>query len=193
MIRRLLNLLTALSLLLCVAVVVLWILSYSLRPEVSHVGFDRRAVALHNGSVQFYWLKRFELVPVPQTPGVPAAVLGKPLPYLADRPGWHVGAPGKHQLPAASRAVVVRPLANLGGGAVPHPGVISGGGFEASVWPLAALTAVLPTLWIVRRRGAAAAARRAACGLCPSCGYDLRATTGRCPECGTIAAAAPTE
>jgi hypothetical protein len=189
--RRLLNLLTVLSLVLCVVVVVLWVLSYSLRPEVSHVGFDRRAVALHNGSVQFYWLKRFELVPIPPPPGAPAAVLGKPLPYLGDRPGWHFGAPGKHQLPAASRDVVVRPLAKFGGGAVPDPGVISGGGFEASVWPLAALTAVLPTLRIVRRRGAAAAARRAARGFCPSCGYDLRATPGRCPECGTMAPANP--
>jgi hypothetical protein len=25
---------------------------------------------------------------------------------------------------------------------------------------------------------------RAATGLCPSCGYDLRASLGRCPECG---------
>ena len=109
------------------------------------------------------------------------------MPYLEEPVGWHFAAPGKRLLPPASRDLLVRPLAKLSGGAVPHPGVIEGGGFEMSLWPLAALTASLPALWVVRWRRRMAHARQAARGRCPSCGYDLRATPGRCPECGTIA------
>jgi hypothetical protein len=50
-------------------------------------------------------------------------------------------------------------------------------------WLACVLFAAIPGLWLaaaVRRRF-----RRTA-GLCPACGYDLRASPDRCPECGTL-------
>ena len=51
----------------------------------------------------------------------------------------------------------------------------------APMWALATPFALIPLVHLrrtVRRR------RRATRGLCPSCGYDLRASPETCPECG---------
>jgi hypothetical protein len=52
-------------------------------------------------------------------------------------------------------------------------------------WAVVLSSAVLPAIAcvaLIRRR------RRHAQGCCPTCGYDLRATPDRCPECGTTPA-----
>ena len=44
--------------------------------------------------------------------------------------------------------------------------------------------AVPPALWFTMSYRRRLDRSRAAKGLCPACGYDLRASPGRCPECG---------
>jgi hypothetical protein len=53
-------------------------------------------------------------------------------------------------------------------------------------WFLVGVTAIPPALWTARawkRR------RRRGDGMCPTCGYDLRASPERCPECGAVPSA----
>ena len=56
------------------------------------------------------------------------------------------------------------------------------------LWPAVALTTPLPAVWAFKWARRRQRRRRRARGLCPRCGYDLRATPGRCPECGAAAA-----
>jgi hypothetical protein len=62
----------------------------------------------------------------------------------------------------------------------------------AATWrALIGYPALAPFVWITNRAVRTAwrrhrSARRRARGLCPTCGYDLRASGERCPECGAI-------
>jgi hypothetical protein len=53
--------------------------------------------------------------------------------------------------------------------------------WTAPHWVLALAAAALPLAWSVQLF---CRPRRIPLGLCPTCGYDLRAGPDRCPECG---------
>jgi hypothetical protein len=57
-------------------------------------------------------------------------------------------------------------------------------GFQVPLWAIALLSAVAPALWLARAHLRSRQTRRRQAGLCPGCGYDLRASPERCPECG---------
>ncbi|HSU65984.1 MAG TPA: zinc ribbon domain-containing protein [Tepidisphaeraceae bacterium] len=58
--------------------------------------------------------------------------------------------------------------------------------WSTPLWRLAGVTAFLPLTWCLwHSLPAARRGSRLRAGLCPSCGYDLRASADRCPECGT--------
>ncbi len=57
--------------------------------------------------------------------------------------------------------------------------------FSVPCWLILLATAFLPALWLWRRIRHAQYRWH---GLCPKCGYDLRASKERCPECGTAIA-----
>jgi hypothetical protein len=57
-------------------------------------------------------------------------------------------------------------------------------GVRLPYWALAAATGLLPAAYVVATARRRRKRRRQGRGLCPACGYDLRATPDRCPECG---------
>ena len=165
--RRMLNLLTALPLVLCVAIVLLWVSSYRVCLMVTHVGAHGRSLwaESHRGAVFFTLHRTTTSIGVSDPP-----------------PGWdfdisaadevvvyetNAGVPVRRWVPLRVFFDVFPMDTHVA--VVPH-------------WvPLVALTA-LPAAGLLRRLRRD---RRRRFETCASCNYDLRATPGRCPECGT--------
>jgi hypothetical protein len=167
--RRLLNLLTALSLLLCVAVCVLW-------------------VGSHRGGATVTWAGGGRWCFVTVYPGYVIA---------GDVPDPSGSGGGLRSLPRAVEMNVSWPrttrsysVAGVGYTTSPIPGGGADRYLAVPFWLLVTLPAPLPAVWAAasarRRLRVRIAAHRSGLGRCASCGYDLRATPERCPECGAM-------
>jgi hypothetical protein len=175
--RRLANLVTAVSLLLCAAVAAVWVRSYWTSQFVCRYGADDRDLQLiiATGRVNLEW----------STPAA-ESIVSRGVPGLRAY-SFAVFDYRTHvdRAPMLGRTDIRRRW--------------DGAGFSwftnatdarrwwwvtVPCWALI-LTASAPTA--ARAVGAArrwGRRRRHRLGNCPQCGYDLRATPGRCPECG---------
>jgi hypothetical protein len=163
MTRLLLNLLTALSLLLCVAMCVLWVRS-CWRSDA--LGYEQRCT--EEDPHGDYWLNSSRgrmtfMTAMLDTDGKETG------------PFWHTDPPGDpYRWDQEGSYVLAWSLENYPGQSMvstPH-------------WVVAALLAIVPAAVVLARF---VRTRRRLQGLCTSCGYDLRATPDRCPECGRAA------
>ena len=195
--RHLLNLLTPLSLALFVVVAALWVRSYFVYEHVGRITPDHgaRIVRSASGRLHFarhsWWDHTFSMTGewehhrgVQASDDWPQREYQRPedetlgfAHYVGTAYSW----PG-HIYPNVNPLVTPRSdprwwRDNYNAWVVPH-------------WALATLTGALPAWWLRRHPPrtweSPPARRRRARGLCPRCGYDLRATPERCPECGAV-------
>ena len=173
--RRLFNLLTLLSLVICVAAVTLWVRSYRWMDQLrwwsppdtvlaACSDHGRVALALAVGLRHSKWGCEREARDVAGQPGV--------WERDAHSANYHVGVLGFGYANADRVEGIAERLRLV---TLPH-------------WFLCLALAALPVVRLartLRRR------RHAAAGLCVRCGYDLRASPGRCPECGETVASNP--
>jgi hypothetical protein len=172
--RRLLHLLTALSLLLCVVVATLWLRSsMGMQAHAFSSDTGKGCVASDAGGVALAYLHE----------GITATAETSPVFWdwasatqgggLLTKLGFGHGTVSAYrQVPMLSGIAILGRLFQT---------PVAAQYVRVPWWSLLLATALAPTgrlLSVARRR------RRTRRSLCASCGYDLRATPDRCPECG---------
>lgn len=183
------RILRVLSIVACVAIVVLWVRSYWVGENVSYhtVAGDRCSVTAGRGT----FMAEF------QSNVVYFAANDRPVPGLAYRDR---GAPsdfGALQWQTATqwRAAGFGLVINRGSGVRRSEWAMRPGGWQNTVvlipfWTLlvgAAVPIVTSAIAFLRQRRGSESPR------CAGCGYDIRATPDRCPECGKSVPIAPAE
>ena len=175
MIRRLFTILSAASLVLCVAACVLWAWSYAQLTSVSWADAARTrsyAVVCSRGGVAVVVGRARPEQLVPEPGGTSAVNLTDPF-DVGDAwrqgqygPAWGGFGVGRQRDSAVDYRLAMVPL-----------------------WLVAATALLPPAAWAARRHRRSRIERRLAAGQCVACGYDLRATPeqgkallGRCPD-----------
>ena len=186
--NRLLNVLSLLSLLLCVAVCVLWVRSHAVIDELSYFtyvrarGNDGVFAVSFAGTVMVYW-DHYDFPPADRSAFIERASGGR----IASMFQWNVSRYGDPEEYRQNRN-------NFGLGWFDFDVDRQGAMWKTNGISCTRRTVRMPqgVVAIAFLVGPAAVIwrqfrlrRRRRGGLCPSCGYDLRATPARCPECGS--------
>ena len=185
MTRRLFTLCSALSLLLCAAVVMLWVRSYSRSGVLQREsedntgdGYVRLSIGVWDGRVFLGRVNRYPDASLGDFRSAPAWTLDTGSSHSPDDwgYGWRrpSGPDGSSVIGVAYERIDPGPMWAMRARTVRVPCSY-----------VALLLSVAPALWLRSWHRRRRVLRRRRLQRCPSCGYDLRATPGRCPECGT--------
>ena len=186
--RRLFLILSALSLLLCVAVAALWLRSHWYS-DVLTVWTGKGSIAV-GSTYGDLWLERSNFHGTSPSFAVASFPIGSP----PDSQRRSLSRMASYRFGRFIIAADSRPAKNVGldpavasQGLQLPTGLLVRDWINVPVWAVFVLAAIasVPGFWPYLRR------RDRVKGHCPSCGYDLRATPDRCPECGQTPAPNP--
>jgi hypothetical protein len=177
--RWVFNIMVALSLVIFVVTVGLWVRSYSVSDWLH--SSDRRWVESDLGHLNITW----RIVSSPAVSAAPwtwesspagSRILFDVFDEFSVMPRWHESR--WSFLGLTFVAITVHGSVHMGSGLAVR------GEYYVRIpyWILCLATLPVPLVWLIRRLRV----RRYAAGHCQVCGYDLRASNERCPECGTV-------